>query len=57
MKIIIFFQIGEGGEVPQEYYLSTSSIEDLSKFTTKTIARRSSLELDYEVKIEGTILR
>ena len=52
-----YFQIGEGGEVPKENYLNAEEFVDLSTFTKATVGKGSSLQLDYEVKAMGSIIR
>ncbi len=50
-------QIGMAGDVPKEYYGNYVSNFDTKDFTTVTVGRGSSLQLDYQINEPGRIIR
>ena len=46
-----------GGEIPSHHYTNHLENVDISQFTTKTLGRGSSLELEYPIQRQNTVLR
>lgn len=46
-----------GGEVPEKYYVAKANFVDMSNFTTNTVGRGSSLQVDFDITVAGAILR
>ena len=51
------FQICVAGPVPKKYYSNHMDNFDLKSFTTATVGRGSSLQLDYDIDKPGNLLR
>ncbi|KAI0234851.1 SEC14-like protein 2 [Lamellibrachia satsuma] len=50
-------QVCMGGEIPSHHYTNHLENVDISQFTTKSLGRGSSLELEYPVQRQNTVLR
>ena len=50
------FQIVIGGEVPKSYYLQLTS-EEMENFTTVSVKRGSSLQVDLDIETSGSVIR
>lgn len=50
------FQIVIGGEVPKSYYLQLTS-EEMENFTTVSVKRGSSLQVDLDIETYGSVIR
>ena len=47
-----------GGVVPESYYAKNQiNFVDMDNFTKVTVSKGSSLQLDYEIKTAGDVLR
>ena len=46
-----------GGKIPESYHVAKSNFVDMSNFTTGTVGRGSSMQVDFDIAVANSILR
>ena len=53
----ILFQVQQGGEIPQEYYLKGTGQYSGEKLTKATVSRGGTLQIPHDVTTAGSVIK
>ena len=53
----VLFQVQQGGEIPQEYYLKGTGQYAGEKLTKATVSRGGTLQLPHDVTTSGSVIK